>query len=226
MEKKKELWMAFIDLEKAFDRVPREVIWWALRESGVGERMIAVIKSMYIGATTSVKIEGSESEKFPVKVGVHQGSVLSPFLFIIVLEALSKKFRKGLPYELLYADDLVLIAETEKLLMEKIDAWRKGLEAGGLRVNFGKTKIMRCGIDSGQVKSSGKYPCGVCRKGVGRNSIMCSKCRKWIHKKCSKINGRLRQDPEYKCPVCSGKQCEESDARKTNAKKLQRIRCK
>ena len=217
MEKKKELWMAFIDLEKAFDRVPREVIWWALRESGVEERMIAVIKSMYIGATTSVKIEGSESEKFPVKVGVHQGSVLSPFLFIIVLEALSKKFRKGLPYELLYADDLVLIAETEKLLMEKIDAWRRGLEAGGLRVNFGKTKIMRCGIDSGQVKSSGKYPCGVCRKGVGRNSIMCSKCRKWIHKKCSKIKGRLRQDPEYKCPVCT----EENQCEKTTEDKVQ-----
>src|ERR1700690_3837112 len=70
---------------------------------------------------------------------------------------------------------------------------------------------MRCGIDSGQVKSSGKYPCGVCRKGVGRNSIMCSKCRKWIHKKCSKIKGRLRQDPEYKCPVCTEKnQCEKT----------------
>ena len=48
-----------------------------------------------------------------------------------------------MPYELLYADDLVLIAETEKLLMGKIDAWRKGLEAGGLRVNFGKTKTIQ-----------------------------------------------------------------------------------
>ena len=51
----------------------------------------------------------------------------SPLLFIIVLEALSKKFRKGLPYELLYADDLVLIAESEELLVEKIEKWRKGL---------------------------------------------------------------------------------------------------
>ena len=42
----------FIDLEKAFDRVPREVIWWALRESGVEEWLISVIKSMYDGATT------------------------------------------------------------------------------------------------------------------------------------------------------------------------------
>src|SRR6202142_2000823 len=183
--------------------------------------MISMIKSMYVRAmTAAVKIGGGESEKFPVGVGVYQGyvgSVLSYFLFIIVLEALSRKFRKVLPYELLYADDLVLIAETEKLLMEKIDAWRRGLEAGGLRVNFGKTKIMRCGIDSGQVKSSGKYPWGVCRKGVGRNSIMCSKCRKWIHKKCSKIKGRLRQDPEYKCPVCT----EENQCEKTTEDKVQ-----
>ena len=57
-----------------------------------------------------------ESREFEVKVGVHQGSVLSLLLFIIVLEALSKEFRKGLPWELLYADDLALIAESEKKL--------------------------------------------------------------------------------------------------------------
>ena len=117
------------------------MIWWALRESGVVERLISVIKSNYDRAMTAVKIGTNESKKFPVRVGVHEGSVLSPLLFMIVLEALSKKFRKGLPYELLYADDLVLIAESEKLLVEKMERWRKGLEAGGLRVNFGKTKV-------------------------------------------------------------------------------------
>ena len=117
----------------------------------------------------------------------------------------SEKFRKGLLYELLYADDLVLIAESEELLVETIERCRKGLEAGGLRVNFGKTKVMRCKIGAGQVKSSGKYkyPCGVCKKGVGRNSILCSKCKKWIHRKCSNIKGRLKQDPHYICPVCA-----------------------
>ena len=81
-------------------------------------------------AMTSVKIGASESKKFPVRVGVHKISVLSQLLFMIVLEALSKKFRKGLPYELLYAGDLVLIAESQELLVEKIKRWRKGLEAG------------------------------------------------------------------------------------------------
>src|SRR6267154_6405838 len=85
--KQKELWMAFVDLEKAFDRVPRDVEWWALRHVGVEVWIIDVIKSMYEGITTSVKINGVESEDFEVKVGVHQCSVLSPMLFIIVLQA-------------------------------------------------------------------------------------------------------------------------------------------
>ena len=57
-----------------------------------------------------VKLSVRVSQGFGVKVGVHQGSVLSPLLFIIVMEALSRKFRGGLPMELLYADDLVLMA--------------------------------------------------------------------------------------------------------------------
>ena len=56
--------------------------------------------------------------------GVLQGSVLSPLLFIIVLEALSREFREGLPMELLYADDLVHIAETKELLLEKLREWK------------------------------------------------------------------------------------------------------
>ena len=97
LARKRDLWMAFVDLEKAFHRVPREVLWWALREVGVQERLLKVIQSMYAGATTAIKRQEGESEEFEVKVGVHQGSVLSPLLFIIVMEALSRKFRTGLP---------------------------------------------------------------------------------------------------------------------------------
>ena len=104
----------------AFDMVPREVVWWALRCLGVDEWIVSVIKAMYEDATTTVRVNGRESKAFSVRVGVHQGSVLSPLLFIIVLEALSREFREGLPMELLYADDLVLVAETEELLMEKL----------------------------------------------------------------------------------------------------------
>ena len=52
MSKNKELWMAFVDLEKAFDRVPREVLWWALRRLKVDEWLVQVIKAMYENVTT------------------------------------------------------------------------------------------------------------------------------------------------------------------------------
>ena len=57
-----------MDLEKAFDRVPREVLWWALRRVGVDERLVKVVKSMYVGVTTAVKLGGGESVEFGVKV--------------------------------------------------------------------------------------------------------------------------------------------------------------
>ena len=93
----KRLYMAFIDLEKAFDRVPRKVIWWALRKLGVEEWIVRLVQGMYANARSRVRVGEGYSEEFEVKVGVHQGSVLSPLLFIIVLEALSQEFRSGSP---------------------------------------------------------------------------------------------------------------------------------
>ena len=205
LAKGKELWMAFVDLEKAFDRVPREVLWWALRRAGVEEWIVSVIKVMYDGACTSVKLACGESAVFGVNVGVHQGSVLSPLLFTIVLDVLSKEFREGLPWELLYADDLALIAETEEELLEKIRRWKLGMEGKGLKVNMAKTKVMVCRRDAGQVEERGKYPCSVCHKGVGSNSILCQQCKKWVHGKCSGVKGKLEGTVDFICGICSGK---------------------
>ena len=93
----KRLYMAFVDLEKAFDRVPRKVIWWALRKLGVEEWIVRLVQGMYANARSRVRVGEGFSKEFEVKVGVHQGSVLSPLLFIIVLEALSREFRAGVP---------------------------------------------------------------------------------------------------------------------------------
>ena len=67
---------------------------------------------MYANARSRVRVGEAYSEEFEVKVGVHQGSVLSPLLFIIMLEALSREFRSGVPWEDLYADELVIFAES------------------------------------------------------------------------------------------------------------------
>ena len=153
----KRLYMAFLDLEKAFDRVPRKVIWWALRKLGVEEWIVRLVQGMYSNARSRVG-EGY-SEEFEVKVGVHQGSVLSPLLFIIVLEALSREFRSVVPLEDLYADDLVIIAESLEECVRKNLTWKEAMEKKGLRVNAGKTKIMICGTGLDLLQSSGEFPC-------------------------------------------------------------------
>ena len=111
----KRLYMAFVDLEKAFDRVPRNVILCALRKLGVEEWIVQLVQGMYANAQSRVRVGEGYSEEFEVKVGVHQGSVLSSLLFIIVLEALSREFHAGVPWEDLYDDDLVIIADLKNV---------------------------------------------------------------------------------------------------------------
>ena len=79
--KGKQLYFGFVDLEKAFDRVPREVIQWAVRKLGVEEWLVSAVMFMYTGAKTVVRTVYSNSSGFEVKVGMHQGSALSPLLF-------------------------------------------------------------------------------------------------------------------------------------------------
>ena len=168
--RKKDIFFAFVDLEKAFNRVPRSVLWWAMRRLGVEKWVIRTVKAMYANARSKVRLNGLFSDEFEVKVGVHQGSVLSPLLFVIVMEALSQEYRLGCPWELLYADDLVLMAESVVELKERLVLWKQNLEEKGLRINMGKTKVLcsRHDVKPKVVKS--KWPCGVCQKG-GRKEL-------------------------------------------------------
>jgi len=95
--KGKKLYFGFVDLEKAFDRVPREVISWAMREMGVEEWLASAVMSMYTGTKIVVRTVCGNRKGFEVKVGMHQGSALSPLLFVIVMEAISREFRVTLP---------------------------------------------------------------------------------------------------------------------------------
>ena len=130
-----------LNLEQAFDRVPREVINWAMCKLGVEEWLVSTAMSMYTGAKTVVRTVNGNSKGFEVKVGMHQGSALSPLSFVIVMEAISREFRVALPWELLYADDLAVIAETEEELIKRLNAWKDNMESKRMRVNMNKTKV-------------------------------------------------------------------------------------
>ena len=103
---------------------------------------------------------------------------------------LCQEFRTGCPWELLYANDLVLVAETIEELVGKFEKWKTGLEDKGLRVNAAKTKVMISNSEARSGFEIGRWPCGVCRKGVGSNSIFCQSCKHWVHRKCSSISGK------------------------------------
>ena len=75
-EKKKDLHMVFIDLEKAYDKIPRNVMWWALDKHKVPTKYVGLIKDMYNNVVTSVRTSDGDTDDFPIRIGLHQGSVL------------------------------------------------------------------------------------------------------------------------------------------------------
>jgi len=89
---------------------------------------------MYTGAKTVVRTVYGNSNGFEIKVGMHQVSALSPLLFVIIMKALSREFRLALPWELLYSDDLVMIAETEDDLIKRLNDWKDNVENRGMKV--------------------------------------------------------------------------------------------
>ena len=163
-EKDKKLYMCFVDLEKAFDRVLRRVVEWALRTRGVPKVMVKARMSLYEDATATVKVGSEFSDQIPVKVGVHQGSVLSPLLFAIVMDVVSEDARKGIMNKILYVGNLVLMSDSMEKLLKKFTKWKKSLQCKGMKVNINKTMVSGT---EGQISRSKINPCGVCGKSWG-----------------------------------------------------------
>ncbi len=141
-EWEKDLYMVFIDLEKAFDTVPRSKLWEALRDPiyRVSPPLIRAIKSLYKECSSAVRSQGNE-KWFRVNTGVRQGGVLSPLLFIIYMDRCIKRITvcEDEALVLTYADDVAIITRTVALLQEGLNKWNSELEDAGMKINLRKT---------------------------------------------------------------------------------------
>jgi Reverse transcriptase (RNA-dependent DNA polymerase) len=86
---KKDLHMIFINLEKTYDKTPRNIMWWALERKLVPTKYITLIKDMYTNIVTCVRVCDGESDIFSIKIGLHQGSTLSSYIFILVMDEIT-----------------------------------------------------------------------------------------------------------------------------------------
>ncbi|KAK3570316.1 hypothetical protein QTP86_017172 [Hemibagrus guttatus] len=138
----RELHCVFVDLEKAYDSVPREELWYCMRKSGVAEKYVRVVQDMYEKSRTVVRCAVGQTEEFKVEVGLHQGSSLSPFLFAIVMDQLSEDVRQESPWTMMFADDIVICSEIREQVEENLERWRFALERRGMKVSRSKTEYM------------------------------------------------------------------------------------
>ena len=167
--------MCFVDLEKAFDRVSRKVLELALRRKKTPEVLVRSVIGLHDGTKTRVRVASELSEEFEAKVGMHKGSVLSPFPFAVVVDLVIEFAREGALSELLYANDLLLMSETIEGYRKKSLKWKESFESKGLKVNLGKIKVIVCsGIKNDGMSKSKLDPCGVCSLGVKVNSVVCT----------------------------------------------------
>ncbi|KAI3353065.1 hypothetical protein L3Q82_019630 [Scortum barcoo] len=142
--------MCFVDLEKAFDRVPRGILWGVLHEYGVREPLLRAVRSLYDRSRSLVRIAGSKSDLFPVHVGLRQGCPLSPVLFIIFMDRISRRSQgpEGVRFgnhrisSLLFADDVVLMASSGQDLQHVLERFAAECEAAGMRISTSKSEAM------------------------------------------------------------------------------------
>ncbi|VDO73409.1 unnamed protein product [Heligmosomoides polygyrus] len=152
-EKQTSVHIAFLELEKGFDR---EVIWYALRQHGVPGELIDWVRILYSSPKSRVPAAAGTSMEFPVSVGVHRGSALFPLLFVVVMDAITRDLQKPVAWTLLYVDDVVLASEDKDKLEREVQAWYDRLERFGLKLNVKKTEYLTTDVtESSSIKVNG-----------------------------------------------------------------------
>ena len=148
-----KLYACFVDFQKAFDKVPHNMLLFKLLKNGVNGKMYRIIKNMYHEAESKVK--GTPNcDKFKIEQGVHQGNILSPLLYKIFLYDLPGIFNNNKeicdPIELgnkifsclLYADDLVIFSKSSDGLQNCLNLLNNFCTENNIKVNIKKTKAM------------------------------------------------------------------------------------
>ena len=137
------IYILALDLEKAFDRVPRQKLWTVLADPyyNVPKKLYHNVKAMYKVCKSSVRSMYGEVQWFEVKCGVRQGSVLSPLLFIIFMDAVVRQLRDS-STSYVYADDTAAVQFSEEELQSIAEDWNNALSAYGMRINSAKSEVI------------------------------------------------------------------------------------
>ncbi|VDO63472.1 unnamed protein product, partial [Schistosoma margrebowiei] len=148
------LYINFIDYEKAFDSVDRRTLWKLLRHYGVPEKIVNIIRNSYDGLQCKVVHGGQLTDAFQVRTGVRQGCLLSPFLFLLVVDWIMKtstsEGKHGIQWtaqnqldDLDFADDLALLSRTHEQMQMKTASVAAVSASVGLSIHKGKIKVLK-----------------------------------------------------------------------------------
>ena len=134
-EGQEDLHCIFIDLEKAYDSVPRQEVCDFLWMKDVEEKYIRIIQDIYKDSKTLVRYAAGDTDEFEVTVGLHQGSALSPFLFALIMDCMTREVQREAPWDMLFADDVVVCPEKMEEFEQRLEIWREAMEVRGMRVS-------------------------------------------------------------------------------------------
>ena len=122
--------------------VPQEDLWYCMRKSEIMEKYVRLVQDMYEKSKTVARCAVGATESFKFKVGLHQGSVLSPFLFAVIMDKLMDEVSREPPWMMLFADDIVICEETREELEQRQKFWRYALEKRGMKISRSKTEYL------------------------------------------------------------------------------------
>ena len=150
--RKRPLYCCFVDFKKAFDSVPRHLLWQRLQEAGIHGPMLSALQSLYDHVTARANCPSGLTDPFPCDLGVKQGCPLSPLLFGLYIDRITPLLEAADPTApalaglavaaLLYADDLALLSTTPTGLQKQLDALHSFCLSSHLTVNLTKTEII------------------------------------------------------------------------------------